>query len=103
MFYTDLSYFLTTVQGLPDYIMGVIITLMGVSTFISSIILGIAADKYGRKKLYIIGNIIASSIIALFALTTNPAILLAAAALEGIAEGALRSPARCELVCLPTW
>jgi MFS family permease len=88
MFYTDLSYFLTTVQGLPDYIMGIIITIMGVSTFISSIILGIAADKYGRKKLYITGNIIASSIIALFAVTTNTAILLVAALLEGIAEGA---------------
>jgi MFS family permease len=88
MFYTDLSYFLTTVQGLPDYIMGIIITLMGVSTFVSSIVLGIAADKYGRKKLYIIGNIIASSIIALFVLTTNTAILLTAALLEGIAEGA---------------
>jgi MFS family permease len=88
MFYTDLSYFLTTVQGLPDYIMGIIITLMGVSTFISSIVLGIAADKYGRKKLYIIGNVIASSIIALFALTTNTAVLLIAALLEGISEGA---------------
>jgi MFS family permease len=88
MFYTDLSYFLTNVQGLPDYVMGIIITLMGVSTFISSIILGIAADKYGRKLLYIVGNIIASSIIALFALTTNTIILLAAALLEGIAEGA---------------
>lgn len=88
MFYTDISYFLTTVQGLPDYIMGIIITLMGVSAFISSIILGIAADKYGRKKLYITGNIIASSIIALFALTTNTTILLTAALLEGIAEGA---------------
>lgn len=88
MFFTDISYFLTVVQGLPDYIMGIIITLMGVSTFISSILLGIAADKYGRKKLYIIGNIIASIIIALFAVTTNVAILLAAALLEGIAEGA---------------
>jgi MFS family permease len=88
MFYTDLSYFLTTVQGLPDYIMGIIITLMGVSTFISSIILGIAADKYGRKLLYVVGNIIASSIIALFALTTNTAMLLTIALLEGIAEGA---------------
>ena len=88
MFYTDLSYFLTTVQGLPDYVMGIIITVMGVSTFISSIVLGIAADKYGRKKLYVIGNVIASIIIALFALTTNVTILLAAALLEGISEGA---------------
>ena len=88
MFYTDISYFLTTVQGLPDYIMGIIITIMGVSTFISSILLGIAADKYGRKRLYIFGNVIMSSIIALFALTTNAAILLVAAAFEGISEGA---------------
>jgi len=68
--------------------MGIIITAMGVSTFVSSILLGIAADKYGRKKLYIIGNVIASAIIALFALTTDPIILLAAATLEGISEGA---------------
>jgi len=87
MFYTDISYFLSTVEGLPDYLMGIIITLMGVSTFISSILLGIAADKYGRKKLYVLGNVIASSIIMLFALTTNPVILLAAAALEGVSEG----------------
>ena len=88
MFFTDLSYFLTTVQGLPDYVMGIIITTMGVSTFISSMLLGIAADKYGRKKLYILGNVIASGIIALFALTANTAILLALATLEGVAEGA---------------
>jgi MFS family permease len=88
MFYTDISYFLRHVQGLPYETMGIIITLMGVSTFISSIALGIAADKYGRKKLYILGNITASGIIALFALTTNPAILLIAALLEGVAEGA---------------
>lgn len=88
MFYTDISYFLTTVQGLSYELMGIIITAMGVSTFVSSILLGIAADKYGRKKLYIIGNVIASAIIALFALTTDPIILLAAAALEGISEGA---------------
>jgi MFS family permease len=88
MFYMDISYFLTTIQGLPYGTMGIIITLMGVSTFISSILLGIAADKYGRRRLYIIGNIIASSIIALFALTTNPAILITAALLEGISEGA---------------
>jgi MFS family permease len=88
MFLTDISYFLTTVQGLPDYLMGAIITVMGVSTFVSSIVLGVVADKYGRKRLFVIGNIIASSIIALFALTTNTTILLTAAMLEGISEGA---------------
>lgn len=88
MFFTDLSYFLTAVQGLPDQLMGIIITVMGVSTFVSSILLGLAADKYGRKKLYIAGNVIASGVIAVFALTANVAVLLVAAVVEGIAEGA---------------
>ncbi len=88
MFFTDISYYLTTVQGLPYYLMGIIVGTMGISTFISSILLGIAADKYGRKKLYILGNVIASSIIAVFALTNNVTVLLAAATFEGIAEGA---------------
>jgi MFS family permease len=93
MFYTDLSYFLTSVQGLSIPMMGLIVTVMGVSTFAASIPLGIAADKYGRKRLHIIGNIMASAIIAVFALTTNLTILLVAAVLEGIAEGAFAASA----------
>ena len=50
MFYTDISYFLTSVQGLSISFMGIVITTMGIATFASSIPLGIAADKYGRKK-----------------------------------------------------
>lgn len=86
MFYTDLSYFLTTVQGLSYELMGTVITLMGVSTVIASIPLGIAADKYGRKRFLVLGNVLASVIIAVFALTTNPALLVLAAIVEGISE-----------------
>ncbi len=43
LFYTDISYFLTTIQGLSYSFMGLVITTMGVSTFISSIPLGIAS------------------------------------------------------------
>ena len=88
MFYTDISYFLTTVQGLSIEFMGLVVTLMGVSTFAASIPFGIAADRYGRKKMLVAGNVIAGSIIAIFALTTNPAILLATAIFEGISEAA---------------
>ena len=88
MFYTDIAYFLTTVQGLSFALMGVIVTVMGVSTFVASVPLGIAADKYGRKRLLIVGNVIASAIIAVFALTTNPALLIIAAIFEGISEAA---------------
>ena len=88
MFYTDIAYFLTTVQGLSFNLMGLIITVMGVSTFATSVPMGIAADKYGRKRVLILGNIIASVIIAVFALTTNPALLIIAAIFEGISEAA---------------
>jgi MFS family permease len=93
MFYTDLAFFLTSVQGLSITMMGLIVTVMGLTTFGASIPLGAAADKYGRKKLHIIGNIMASAIIAVFALTTNVAVLLAAAVAEGIAEAAFAASA----------
>ena len=93
MFYTDVSYFLTTVQGVSYELMGIVITVMGVSTFVTSIPLGIAADKYGRRKLLITGNVTASAIVAIFALTTNPAVLLLAAAFEGVSEGAFAASA----------
>ncbi len=88
MFYTDISYFLTTVQGLSYEFMGLVVTVMGVSTFAASVPLGMAADRYGRKKMLIIGNVIAGLIIALFALTTDPAALLIAAVFEGVSEAA---------------
>lgn len=93
MFYTDLSFFLTSVQGLSIALMGLIVTVMGVSAFAASIPLGVIADKYGRKRLHIIGNVMASAIIAVFALTTNIAVLLAAAIVEGIAEAAFAASA----------
>jgi MFS family permease len=88
MFYTDIAYFLTTVQGLSFNLMGLIVTMMGLSTFATSIPMGIAADKYGRKRILILSNVIASLIIAVFALTTNPALLIAAAIFEGVSEAA---------------
>src|SRR5271157_3057254 len=88
MFYTDIAYFLTTVQGLSFNLMGIIVTIMGVSTFATSIPMGIAADKYGKKRILILSNIIASIIIAVFALTTNTALLITAAIFEGVSEAA---------------
>jgi MFS family permease len=89
MLFTDLSYFLTAVQGVSANFMGIVITSMGVSTFIASIFLGIAADVYGRKRLLVGGNVLASLILIAFALTTNPLLLLAAAIFEGISEAAI--------------
>jgi MFS family permease len=88
MFYTDISYFLTKVQHVPDVTMGIVISLMGISAVVSSIVLGIAADKYGRRRFLLLGNILASLIIAVFALTADPILLISAALVEGISEGA---------------
>ena len=89
MFYTDISYFLTTVQGVSYEVMGIVMTAMGLSTFLSSTFLGIFADRYGRKRMLVTGNVLASIILAGFVLTTNPALLLAVAIFEGIAEAAV--------------
>jgi len=89
LIFTDISYFLTIVQGVTAEFTGLIISLMGISTFIASIFLGIAADVYGRKKLLIMGNILASVILVVFVLTTNPILLITVAILEGISEAAV--------------
>jgi MFS family permease len=88
MFFTDISYFLTSVQGLSYAFMGIVVTMMGIATFMASIPLGVAADKYGRKKMLILGNVIAGIIIAVFAFTKDPIALLVAAVFEGISEAA---------------
>jgi MFS family permease len=89
LIFTDISYFLTTVQGVPADFTGIVISAMGISTFVASIFLGIAADIYGRKKLLIVGNLLASIILAVLALTTDPVLLIAAAIFEGISEAAV--------------
>ena len=89
MFYMNVSYFLVTIQHVTYELMGLVVTTMGISTFVASILLGVAADRYGRRKILLAGNVLASLMLAVFALTTNPVSLLVAAAVEGIAEGAV--------------
>jgi len=89
LIFTDISYFLTVVQGISADFMGIVISLMGISAFVASIFLGIGADIYGRKKMLVIGSILASVILVVLALTTNPILLVVAAILEGISEAAV--------------
>lgn len=89
LLYTDLSYFLTVVQGLSAEFMGFVITLMGISTFVASIFLGVVADLYGRKRLLVIGNVLTCLVLAAFALTTNAVLLILIAVIDGIAEAAI--------------
>jgi MFS family permease len=86
MFYTDAPYFLTKIQGVDPLFMGTLYAIMGISTVIISIPLGAWADRYGRKKLLIMGNVISGADIAVFSLTTDPIFLIMAALAEGISE-----------------
>lgn len=88
LIYTDLSYFLPRVQGVPSPWPGVIITVMGLTLVAESIPLGIAADRFGRRKMLIIGNLCASLSLLGFAFTTDITLLLIVAVLEGTGEAA---------------
>ena len=88
---TDLSYFLSSVRGLPITFTGLVITVMGLSVVLASVPFGILADRYGRRKFIIVGNLLASVTLASFALTSQPSLLLAASVVEGVTEAAFAS------------
>lgn len=86
--YTDLSYFLTKVQGISDFWMGVAIFTMGGTLFATSIPLGILADRYGKKSMLLLGNVLAGASLIGFALTTFVPLVIMIAVLEGLGEAA---------------
>lgn len=86
--YTDLSYFLTKVQGLSDFWMGATIFTMGGTLVATSIPLGILADRYGKRNMLLLGNVLAGMSLIGFALTTNVVLVVMIAMLEGLGEAA---------------
>ncbi|HKT22882.1 MAG TPA: hypothetical protein VJR06_09790, partial [Nitrososphaerales archaeon] len=69
--YTDLSYFLPNIQGVGA---GLPIATMGVTLVVLSVPFGIVADRYGRRKMLLLGNVCASLSLMGFALTSNLAL-----------------------------
>ena len=86
--YTDLGYFLITFQGVGPTQAGWVITVMGLTLVAESLPLGILADRFGRRKMLVLGNLCASLSLLGFALTTNYALILLVAVLEGTGEAA---------------
>ncbi len=86
--YTDLGYFLITFQGIGPTQAGLVITVMGLTLVAESIPLGILADRFGRRKMLVLGNLCASLSLLGFALTTNYALILLVAIMEGTGEAA---------------
>jgi MFS family permease len=83
--YSDLSYFLPQIQGIGA---GIPITIMGVTLVVESIPFGIIADRYGRRKMLVLGNLCASLSLIGFALTNNFSLVLLVAVMEGTGEAA---------------
>jgi MFS family permease len=83
--YTDLSYFLPEIQGIGP---GLPITVIGVTLVALSIPFGIIADRYGRLKMLVLGNVCASLSLIGFAMTSNFGLVLVVAVLEGTGEAA---------------
>jgi MFS family permease len=83
--YSDLSYFLPKIQGVAA---GLPISVMGVTLVVESIPFGILADRYGRLKMLVLGNVCASLSLLGFALTNNFGLILLVAVLEGTGEAA---------------
>jgi MFS family permease len=86
--YIDLSYFLPTIQGVPPFWSGITISAMGLTLVAESIPMGILADRYGRRRMLILGNLCASLSLIGFAMTNEVPVLLAVAILEGTGEAA---------------
>ena len=83
--YTDLSYFLPKFQGIGA---GLPITVMGVTLVVLSVPFGMLADRLGKLKMLVLGNVCASLSLIGFALTSNLGLVLAVAVLEGTGEAA---------------
>jgi MFS family permease len=85
---TDISYYLTTVQGISSFWGGLTISTFGFAVVLSSIPLGIFADRFGRRKMLILGNIAQGVSLLGFALTKNVGLLVVFGAAEGVGEAA---------------
>jgi MFS family permease len=86
--YTDLGYFLISFQGIGPTQAGFVITVMGLTLVAESIPMGIVADRFGRRKMLVLGNVCASLSLLGFALTSNYILILLIAILEGTGEAA---------------
>lgn len=86
--YTDLGYFLISFKGIGPTQAGFVITVMGLTLVAESIPMGALADRFGRRRMLVLGNLCASLSLLGFALTTNYLLILLVAVIEGTGEAA---------------
>lgn len=86
--YTDVSYYLTSVQGIATFWEGLVIESIGLAIVSTSIPLGIVADRTGRRRMLVLGNLLQGGALLGFAVTANVGLLMIFAVAEGIGEAA---------------
>lgn len=74
-------------EGLSFATSGIILTIIGVTSASSTLLFGGLADRYGRKRFVLMGGVIASFTLVLFALVgTNVPLLVGTAVLSRLSE-----------------
>lgn len=73
-------------EGIPFATAGLVLTVWGLTSAGTTLIFGGFADRYGRKRLVIMGGLVASLTIGIFGLVTEIRLLFAAAVLSGLSE-----------------
>jgi len=72
--------------GLGPVLAGTVFTTIGLAAVALVIPFGILADRYGRRRLFVVGAFLLIASMAAIAFAETPAVLLAAAALLGVSE-----------------
>jgi MFS family permease len=77
--------------GISSADVGLLMGTSGAAMVASAIPFGLISDRYGRKWILIFGNFLLPPTLFVYALTTDVSLLLVAAIIAGIAEGAILS------------
>jgi predicted MFS family arabinose efflux permease len=78
-------------EGLSFATSGIILTVISITSASSTLLFGGLADRYGRKRFVVMGGVIASLTLVLFALVgTNVPLLVGTAVLSGLSKQCTR-------------
>ncbi len=87
----SLPYYIPHVLGLPGWIMGVIITVSGLTGVVLSWPFGYLSDRYGRRRIYALGGLFSSAAMVMIAYASNFEELVMAAVISGFSGAMLGS------------